>query len=75
MQSELVRDLADVTEAELTRYQQAIDAQARTLARLTARVQAARRLLADPQLRQYPVGTHVGNTLENLRALLSEDVA
>lgn len=77
MQSELVRDLADVTEAEFTRYQQAIDAQARHLMMLTARLNAARRLLADPKLRQYPVGTFAGNAFENLRALLTvnEDVA
>lgn len=56
-------------------YRLALDAQRRELTRLVARMKAAREILSDPTLKQYPVGTHVGKVLSNLRALLADDAS
>lgn len=66
--------LRDETAAAIADYQDAIDSQAATIQRLLTRRNAARQMLSDPNLKQYR-RTYVGNVLENLRALLSEDVA
>jgi hypothetical protein len=66
--------LRDETAEAIADYQDAIDKQAATIQRLMARRNAARQLLVDPNLKAYR-RTYVGSVLENLRALLAEDVA